>query len=115
MATVTQQIGLQMNEMKTKYMINRQEDIQEKKKEIEWRGKKYRKVETFKYLGSLITNTNEIETGIKSKLATGNKYYHALGSILRKRNIKQSIKIRLYKTECGEDSQLIIIQVSHLG
>ena len=98
MATVTQQIGLQMNEMKTKYMINRQEDIKEKKKEIEWRGKKYRKVETFKYLGSVITNTNEIETEIKSKLATGNKYYHALGSILRKRNIKQSIKIRLYKT-----------------
>jgi len=66
-------------------MIDRQEDI----KKIEWRGKKYRKVENFKCLGSVITNTNEIETEIKIKLATGNKYYHALGSILRKRNIKQ--------------------------
>jgi len=91
-AAVTQQIGLQMNDMKTKYMINRQEDNKEKKNEIEWRGKKYRKVETFRYLGSVMTNTNEIETEIKSKLALGNKYYHALGAILRRRDINQSIK-----------------------
>ena len=38
-------------------------------------------------LGSVITNTNEIETEIKSKLAVGNKYYHAFGPILREKEI----------------------------
>jgi hypothetical protein len=35
---------------------------------------------------------------IKSKLAAGNKCYYALGPILKRRSISQSIKIRLYKT-----------------
>jgi hypothetical protein len=35
---------------------------------------------------------------IKSKLAAGNKCYYALGLILKRRSISQSIKIRLYKT-----------------
>jgi hypothetical protein len=34
---------------------------------------------------------------IKSKIAVGNKYYYALGPILKRRSISQSIKICLYK------------------
>jgi len=43
MATVTQQIGLQMKEMKTKYMKNRQEGIIEKKKRNRMERKEIRK------------------------------------------------------------------------
>jgi hypothetical protein len=35
---------------------------------------------------------------IKSKLAARNKCYYALGPILKRRSISQSIKIRQYKT-----------------
>jgi len=56
MAAITQQIGLQMNDTKTKYMLNRQ--VGNKVKEIELRGKKYEKVESFKYLGAMITSLN---------------------------------------------------------
>jgi hypothetical protein len=35
---------------------------------------------------------------IKSKLVAGNKCYYALGPILKRRSISQSIKIHLYKT-----------------
>jgi hypothetical protein len=94
MAAITHQIGLQMNDTKTKYMINRHDE--NKVKVIELMGKKYEKVESFKYLGSVMTSLNDIETEIKSKLAVGNKCYHALGPIL-KRSIAQSIKIHLYK------------------
>jgi len=38
------------------------------------------------------------ETEIKSKTAVGNKCYYALGPIIKRRSISQSIKIRLYKT-----------------
>ena len=96
MATVALQIDLQMNNTKTKYMINRND--KNKLRAIELMGKKYKKVESFKYLGSVITSGNDIETEIKSKIAVGNKCYHALRPILIKRSISHSIKIRLYKT-----------------
>jgi len=60
-------------------------------------GKKYEKVESFKYLGSVMTSLNDIETEIKSKITVGNKYHYALGPIRIRRSISQSIKIRLYK------------------
>jgi hypothetical protein len=96
MAATTHQIGLQMNDTKTKYMINRHDE--NKIKVIELMGKKYEKVESFKYLGSVMTSLNDIETEIKSKIAVSNKCYYALGPILRRRSISKSIKIHLYKT-----------------
>jgi hypothetical protein len=61
------------------------------------RGNKYEK-ESFKYLGAMITSLNDIETDIKNKITVGNKCYYALGTILKRRSISLSIKIRLYKT-----------------
>jgi len=77
-------------------MINRQDG--NKVKETELMGKRYEKVESFKYLGAVMTSLNEIETEIKSKIAVGNKCYFALGAIIKRRSISQSIKIQLYKT-----------------
>ena len=54
-------------------------------------------VESFKYLGAVVTSLNDIENEIKSKTAVGNKRYYALGPIIKRRSISQSIKIRLYK------------------
>jgi hypothetical protein len=96
MVAISQQIGLQMNDIKTKYTLNRQ--VGNKVKEIELMGKKYEKVESLKYLGAMITSLNDIETEIKSKIAVGNKCYYALGTILKRRPVSQSIKIHLYKT-----------------
>jgi hypothetical protein len=72
-----------MNNVKTKYMINRKDNNNEPK-ETEIMGKKFKNVESFKYLGSLVTDLNEMEIEIKSRLAAGNKSYHALGPILKK-------------------------------
>jgi len=44
-----------------------------------------------------MTSLNDIETKIKSKIAVSNKCYYALGPILKRRSISQSIKIHLYK------------------
>jgi hypothetical protein len=49
MAAATHQIGLQMNDTKTKHMINRQDE--NKIKVIELMGKKYEQVGSFNYLG----------------------------------------------------------------
>jgi hypothetical protein len=45
-----------------------------------------------------MTGLNDIETEIKSKIAVGNKCYDALGPILNRRSISQSVKIRLHET-----------------
>jgi hypothetical protein len=50
MVAITQQKDLQMNDNKTKYMLNRQ--VGNKEMEIELMGKKYEKVESFRYLGA---------------------------------------------------------------
>ena len=42
-----------------------------------------------------MTRLNKIETEIKSKIAVSNKCYYALGPIIKRRSISQSIKIRL--------------------
>jgi len=96
MAEITQQIGLQMNDTKIKYMVNRQGG--HKVKEIELMGKRYGKVESFKYVGAVMTSLNKIETEIQGKIAVGKKCYYALGPIIRRGSISQSIKICLYKT-----------------
>jgi hypothetical protein len=83
MSVVAPQIGLSTNNTKTKYMINRKDNNNEPK-EIEIMGKKFENVESFKYLGSLVTDLNEKEIEIKSRFAAGNKSYHALGPILKK-------------------------------
>jgi hypothetical protein len=82
MTTVATQLGLTINTTETKYVINRKDNGNEPK-EIEISGQKYEKVEIFKYLGSLATNLNDIETEIKTRLTAGNKFYHALGHILK--------------------------------
>jgi hypothetical protein len=54
-----------MNDTETKYMINRHDE--NKIKLIELTEKKYEKVDSFKYLGSVMTRHNDMETEIKIK------------------------------------------------
>jgi len=50
------------------------------------------------YLESVMTGLNDIDSDVKIKIAVSNKCYYALGPILKRRSISQSIKICLYKT-----------------
>jgi hypothetical protein len=68
-----------MNNTKTKYMVNMKDNNNEPK-EIEMIGKRFENVESCKYLGSLVTNINEVEIEIKGS----NESYHVLGPILKK-------------------------------
>jgi hypothetical protein len=90
MAVVATPIGLSINNAKTKYMVNRKDNNNNEPKKTEIMGKTIENVESFKYLGSLVTDLNEMETEIKSRLAAGNKSYHALGPILKKKGIYPS-------------------------
>jgi hypothetical protein len=109
MTTVTSQMGLTINVSITKCMINRKKKGNEPE-EIEINGQKDENVEIFKYLWSLITNTNEVEAEIKARIISGNKCYNALGHLLKKRYVTQALRVGLYKTivrsivTCGVES-----------
>ena len=48
----------------------------------------YEKVETFKYLGSLLTNENSIQEEIKCRLKAGNSCYYSVQTLLSSRLLR---------------------------
>jgi hypothetical protein len=59
---------------------------------------KFEKVHMFKYLGSLVTEKNEISVEIKNRIGLGNKCYYGIRKHLRSRNISSGKKCLIYKT-----------------
>ena len=62
------------------------------------RNNSYEKVETFKYLGSLVTNQNSIQEEIKCRLKAGNSCYYSVQTLLSSRLVSKNLKIKIYKT-----------------
>ena len=58
----------------------------------------YEKVETFKYLGSLLTNQNSIQEEIKCRLKAGNSCYYSVQRLSSSRLLSKNLKIKIYKT-----------------
>jgi len=55
-------------------------------------------VRCVKYLGTVISNTNDETEEIKARILAANKAYSSLHTILRSKHIHRSNKVRLYKT-----------------
>ena len=71
-------IGLAVNIGKTKYMeIGRHRGIIANA-HFRIRSNSNEKVETFKYLGSLLKNQNSIQEEMKCRLKAGNSYYYSV-------------------------------------
>ena len=52
------------------------------------------RVEEFKYLGTILTNQNEI----KSRLKLGNACYHSVQNLLSSSLLSKNLKIKIYRT-----------------
>ena len=91
-------IGLVVNTGKTKHMeMGRHRGIIANA-HIKIGSNSYEKVETFKYLGSLLTNQNSIQEEIKCKLKAGNSCYYSVQTLLSSRILSKKLKIKIYKT-----------------
>ena len=95
--SITKNIGLQINESKTKFMKSggKGGKLGENILLMEY---KFERTETFKYLGSIVTKDNNIKTEIQARLMAGNRSYYALENILKSKSVSRKIKLNIYKT-----------------
>jgi hypothetical protein len=56
------------------------------------------RVEEFRYLGTTLTDQNSIQEEIKSRLKSGNAYYHSVQNMLSSRLLSKNLKIKIYRT-----------------
>jgi hypothetical protein len=91
-------IGLEINTEKTKYMIMSRHQDSEQNQNIRTANESSENVAKFKYLGTTLTNQNDIHDEIKIRLNSGNACYHSVQSLLSSRLISKNLQIKIYKT-----------------
>ena len=58
----------------------------------------FEKVNSFKYLGTMVNTDNSIEEEIKERIAAGNRAYHAHKKLFTSKLITRNVKLQLYNT-----------------
>ena len=70
------EVGLRINEEKTKYMINKRNKVRfRNEKHLQIYNYESERVGEFKYLGSTITKNSDNNTEIKARIMAGNGSY----------------------------------------
>ncbi|KAF0753170.1 ribosome biogenesis protein TSR3 isoform X1 [Aphis craccivora] len=94
-----EKVGLTINDDKTEYLVvSRSNRNYRLEQHIELEGHTFKKVSQFKYLGSIITQDNELKIGVSSRIQLANKGYYGLEKILKLRTLSKNLKIRMYMT-----------------
>jgi hypothetical protein len=91
-------LGLEVNAEKTKYTIMSCHPNSGQNQNIRIANESFEKVAKFKYVGTTLTNQNDIRDEIKSRLNSGNACYYSVQNLLSSRLISKNLKIKIYKT-----------------
>jgi len=89
-----QKVRLQINEQKTEYMIIGRQNWMDQVLEVNHF--KFKRVNSFKYLGSIVTEKNDITNEVVTRIQVGNRTYYGLEKLLSSRSLSREIKRRLY-------------------
>jgi hypothetical protein len=91
-------IGLEINAEKSKYTIMSPHPNSGQNQNIRIANESFENVTKFKYLGTTITNQNDIHDEIKSRLNSGNACYYSVQNLFSSRLIYKKVHIKIYKT-----------------
>jgi hypothetical protein len=91
-------VGLEINAENTKCMIMSHNPNSEQNQNIRTANESFESVVTFKYLGTTLTNENDIHDEIESRLNLGNACYYSVQNLLPYCLILRNLKIKIYKT-----------------
>jgi hypothetical protein len=87
LSEASRDVGLEINAEKTKYMIMSCHPNSGQYQNIRIANESFENVATFKYLGTTLTDQNDIHNEIKSRLNSGNVCYHSVQNLLSSRLI----------------------------
>ena len=80
-------VGLECNQDKSKAILmsrtNTLDDV------LQLGGRAVQTVDSFKYIGSLISSSNSMEEEVKAKIVAGTCFINSLGQIFKSRNISR--------------------------
>jgi hypothetical protein len=91
-------VGLEINAEKTKHMIMSRHPNSGQNQNIRIANESFENVAKFKFLGTTLTNQNDIHDEIKTRLNSGNACYYSVQNLLSFRLISKNLKIKIYKT-----------------
>jgi len=90
------EVGLTINKKKTKYIKCSKKDI--KIENLNMRSSYIEQVKQYKYLGSIINDTNSIQEEVKERIALGIKAYYANLKFFKSRFVTKGSKLKLFRT-----------------
>jgi hypothetical protein len=91
-------IGPEINAEKTKYMIMSRQTNSGQNQTIRTANESFENVAEFKYLGTKLTNQNDVHDEIKTRLNSLNACYYSDQHLLSSHLISKNLKIDIYKT-----------------
>ena len=91
--------GMKINTSKSKVMKVGREENGNEDINIKWKDDKLEQVNTYQYLGTIISSTGSLEDEINNRVNKANGiYYQIYNSIIGKKEISTKVKIQVYKT-----------------
>jgi hypothetical protein len=91
-------IGLEVNAEKTKYMVMARNRNAGQNHNIKIDNKSFERLEEFKYLGTSLPNRNSIQEEIKTRLKSGNAFYQSVQDLRSSSLLSKNTKIKIYRT-----------------
>jgi len=92
-------IGLEVNADKTKYMVISGDQNAGRCHNIKTDNSSFEGVEEFQYLGTTLTNENSIQEEIKNRLNSGNACYHSVQNPLSSSLLSKNLKINTWAVQ----------------
>jgi hypothetical protein len=94
----SKEVGLEVNPEKTKQVLMSCSQNIGQKHSIKIANSSFEDMAKFKYLGTTLTDQNQMREDNNSRLNSGNACYHSVQSFLSYRLLSRNVKVEIYKT-----------------